>query len=432
MYTTATSFDPGPLDAPEGCATYFLNMATEDNLGQVSTSAPVFTLRYDAAPPLSATLSIDGGAATANQAGVQLTIAGEDPCSGLQTMRLANDDLAWTEWLTYQTSLDWQLPAAHGQELAVYLQVRDAAGNASAVVSDTIDLDLYPEQPRSASYALCASALDSGGGLASGGFSLTGSLGQPWIGAGLSATGYRLDAGLLGASGGCPPPLVARLAASSTDVRAPASGGVGVWAGTSYPAQALAPAGLGQPAFGLSAGDGQVRFSNALTATLSLHAPGAVEQQLDQDSDWRTASWLSAVPTVTWQLVPEPGVVTPTRIYARFRDAEARVYGTYQASVFYDGVRPMGRAEILADDGEVVTLGLDASDDNSGVAEVRIGGDKAFTGAAWQPMTETLTATWPVEGIVYVQFRDRAGNVSATIARGDLLKTFLPLTVKQP
>jgi hypothetical protein len=433
-YTTGTSFDPGPLDAPEGCATYFLNMATEDNLGQVGPSAPVFVLRYDAAPPLTATLSIDGGAATANQVGVQLTIAAEDPCSGLQTMRFANEDLAWTEWLTYQTGLDWQLPALDGQEVPVYLQVRDAAGNASPVVSDTIYLDLYPEQPRSASYALCASALDSGGGrLSATAFSLIGSsLGLPWVSAGLSSSGYRLGPGLLATPSDCPPPLVAGLAASSTDARAPASGGVGVWAGTSYPAQTLAPADVGQAAFGLAAGDGQVRFSNALTVTLSLRAPGALQRQLDQAFDWRTASWLSAVPTVTWQLSPEPGVITPTRIYARFRDGEGRVYGTYQTSVFYDGVRPTGRAGILADDGEVVTLGLDASDDNSGVAEVRIGGDKAFTGSAWQPMTETLTATWPVEGIVYVQFRDRAGNLSATIGRGDLPKTFLPLIFRQP
>ena len=432
-YTTGTSFDADAVDAPQGCATYFLNMSTEDNLGQASPSAPLFVLRYDASPPSTATLSIDGGAATANLVGVQLDIAGEDACSGLATMRLSNDGLEWTEWLAYQTVLDWQLPALDGQDLPVYLQIRDAAGNASPVVSDTIYLDLYPEQPRSASYALCASAFDAGGGwLASPAFSLAGSLGQPWAGTGLSGTGYRLDAGLLGTSTGCPSTPLVSLASSSQDGGSPVRGGVGVWAGTSYAPQPLAPVAVDEPAFGLSAGDGRVRFTNALTVTLSLQAPGAIEQQVGQASDWRTASWLTAVPTVTWRLIPEPGVVTPTRIHARFRDGDGRVYGTYQASAFYDGVPPSGRVDILADDGEVVSLGLDASDDNSGVAEVRIGGDKAFSGAAWQAMTDTLTATWPAEGIVYVQFRDRAGNLSAVMGRGDLPKTFLPLIAKQP
>jgi hypothetical protein len=281
---------------------------------------------------------------------------------------------------------------------------------------------------------LSASAFDAGGGsLHSPGFSLAGSLGQPWAGLGLSEAGSWLAAGLLGSGhGGLAQSMPPETMGSALAVGSSMDGGVGVWAGTSSAAQALAPAAVGEPAFGLSAGDGQVRFTNDLTVTLNLHAPAALEQQLSQALDWRTASWLGAVPTVTWRLIPEPGIVTPTRINGRFRDGEGRVYGTYQASVFYDGTPPSGRVDVLADDGNVVTLGLDASDDNSGVAQVRIGADKAFSGAAWQAMTETLTATWPAEGIVYVQFRDRAGNLSVVMGRGDLPKIFLPVALKQP
>ncbi|MGC9335303.1 MAG: hypothetical protein ACP5JJ_14205, partial [Anaerolineae bacterium] len=210
----------------------------------------------------------------------------------------------------------------------------------------------------------------------------------------------------------------------------PTSGGVEVWTGTSYPVQTWALADVAQPAFGLRAGDGSVRFTNAPTVTLSLWAPGALEQQVSQAPGFDTASWLSAVPTLTWPLIPEPGVVTPTCLYARFRDSQGQVYGTYQTAVFYDGTRPIGWVDILSDTGQIVTLGLDASDDNSGVEAVRVGSDRAFTGAIWLAMTDTVTATWPAEAIVYVQFRDRAGNLSAPIGRGDLPKTFLPLVLQ--
>ncbi|MCL7455057.1 MAG: CHAP domain-containing protein, partial [Anaerolineae bacterium] len=229
VYTTASTFDPEPVAAPGGCATYFLNVATEDNLGQVGAAGPAFVLRYDGSPPPTATLTIDGGAATTNQPGVRLAIAGQDPCSGISAMRLSHDGLDWTEWLAYQTELDWLLPLLDEQDVPVYLELRDAAGNVSDVVSDTIYLDLYPEQPHSASFLLCASALDAGGGLqSSAGFSLAASIGQPWAGNGLIGTSYRLDAGLLGTSGGCPYLLGPALTVSSWPAGSSTSGGVGV------------------------------------------------------------------------------------------------------------------------------------------------------------------------------------------------------------
>jgi hypothetical protein len=64
----------------------------------------------------------------------------------------------------------------------------------------------------------------------------------------------------------------------------------------------------------------------------------------------------------------------------------------------------------------LVDLYLTASDDVSGVGEMMISTDPAFTGAQWQPF-ETRQS-WPVadrtEPSVYVRFRDRAGNQSET------------------
>jgi hypothetical protein len=52
--------------------------------------------------------------------------------------------MAWTDWMTYRSSLrNWQLPPGDGAK-KVYARVHDGAGNISGVITAAIELDTTP------------------------------------------------------------------------------------------------------------------------------------------------------------------------------------------------------------------------------------------------------------------------------------------------
>ena len=114
-----------------------------DAAGNVSAVASD-TILLDAAPP-SGTVAINGGAAAATSASVTLDLSASDGAgSGVTHMRVANGaSPAAAEWVSYAATLAWVLPPGDGEK-TVSAQFRDAAGNVSAVASDTILLDAAP------------------------------------------------------------------------------------------------------------------------------------------------------------------------------------------------------------------------------------------------------------------------------------------------
>lgn len=60
-----------------------------------------------------------------------------EPASGVDSMRIKNAGGSWTAWQPYAQSKDWRLTRGAGKK-TVYAQYRDAAGNVSARVSDSI------------------------------------------------------------------------------------------------------------------------------------------------------------------------------------------------------------------------------------------------------------------------------------------------------
>jgi spore coat protein U-like protein len=85
--------------------------------------------------------------------------------------------------------------------------------------------------------------------------------------------------------------------------------------------------------------------------------------------------------------------------------------------------------EVLTVSNNVATLWLEAGDDNSGVYDMRLAEEPTFGGVQWQFYTDTLTTTWPANGVVYVQYRDRAGNLSPVVS--NRYEIYLPLVLKQ-
>lgn len=107
---------------------------------QPTEAATAAQWTVDATPP-TGSIAIAGGAASTPSVSVTLDLPASDGAgSGVTEMRVANGAPPSGAWSAYQASRSWVLPPGDGEKV-VYAQFRDAAGNASAVVSDTILLD---------------------------------------------------------------------------------------------------------------------------------------------------------------------------------------------------------------------------------------------------------------------------------------------------
>lgn len=87
-------------------------------------------------------VSINGAAVSTSTAAVTLDLTASDPdpdASGVEQMRFSNDGASWSAWQPYAASASWTLGSGDGVK-TVSAQFRDASGNISATVSDTIML----------------------------------------------------------------------------------------------------------------------------------------------------------------------------------------------------------------------------------------------------------------------------------------------------
>lgn len=468
-YVASPAYDPAPI--PEGVP-YFLRLAARDQAGRRAPAATLFVLRYDATPPAAA-LAIAGGVSTTQQVTVRLDIAASD-VGGPAAMRFSNNGLLWSPWQPYAPRALWTLPALDERTYTVSLQVRDQAGNVGAA-GDAIYLDLTPPPPHAASFRLCDSVVDIGGGVgrASAGFLLTAAVGQPWSGpAHGGSAGFAAGSGFLAAVDGCRP-ISRSVEPVTLTQRVMAAGGGrrdgptyrlgdtageaavatasspsfrltgGFWAGfggtvplpptrptptpLSLPTPPPAPTPTRPPAnFGLAINEGAA-FTNRAAVTLTLWAPGVSRVRFSNSGEWAGVLWESYRPTHTWAISTAGSYFEPRAVFAQYRDAAGVVYGDYQDDIGYDPVPPTGWVTIVERGALTVTVRLHAWDEHSGVAWMRLAGDEpGLIAAPWEPFTPTAVVT-PTAGWVYAQFRDRAGNLSAPASAGPGCRVYLPL-----
>jgi murein DD-endopeptidase MepM/ murein hydrolase activator NlpD len=422
-WSIATTYDPGPIGVVDGWAQYFLHVKSRDVAGNESSPA-TFSFSYDGTDPTIAGFSIDRGANTTNKTNVRLDVTASDTGSGVAAICVNADGGACSDWRSYTGgSLFWTLATLNHCTHILYVTVHDAARNRSEVVSDTIYMDLDPPMPHSANYRICQYVVNLGGlnGITSPHYSLVSAIGQPWA-TGIdivTSTGFMEQAGFLSALMGCLP---------ISYTYAPT---LPIFITPTLPSS-----------FEVSINKGEGFYTNNPVVEVKAPAPNVAYVRISNSSAYSDTEWQTYQPTTTWSIsVPtalggryttteDYDYTTPHYIYVWFLDEWDNVYGSYFDIIFYDPIAPEGRVEILARGIDTVTLSLEAWDDNSGVAEMRISEAPTFEGLSWQPYEEVVDWILTGSGSVYVQFGDGAGNTSPVYVLELTRRIYLPVILK--
>ncbi len=158
---------------------------------------------------------------------------------------------------------------------------------------------------------------------------------------------------------------------------------------------------------------------------------GLTEMQVSGSTDFSDADWEPYSALKPW--TPEGGDGIKT-VYARFQDGADNVSEPVTATFALDSQPPIGGIaldrRVVGPDIITTTVYFGAEDNLSGVADMRVGEDPGFADAVWRPYTTTLT--WPIslagqiEGTLYVQYRDLAGNASEVYSDTYLVDTVPP------
>jgi hypothetical protein len=111
-----------------------------DTYGGFLDSVERAPLIIDTTPPSVDAFAVNGGALASTSPTVTLTASVSDTQSAVTAMSFSHDGTAWSDWRPYATTTTWALAGDDGPK-AVFARFQDFAGNVSAVVSDTIQLD---------------------------------------------------------------------------------------------------------------------------------------------------------------------------------------------------------------------------------------------------------------------------------------------------
>lgn len=509
--------DPTPICAEDKAAIYYLRTRSQDNVGWTSEWVD-FALAYDGAPP-TATLIANYGLTVTHQTNIHLDIVGEDEGSGVSQMRLSNDKRNWTEWLDYTEEVYWEIPAIGRRFHPIYLQLIDEVGNLSAIVSDVVYLEVNVPRPRSENFWLWDDMMTSGGTvITSTNYNQRVSIGQPLDSPESTSDNYTVyggfQAGVLAdptttptytsyfqmgyvvASGGtCTPTLQSgnfwmygtlgqpaeMLTITSTNYLLRS----GFWGGvaTDLEAPELPPPPPPPPPpacefFSLTINNDAL-FTRQAVVTLTMCGPDPLDVMLSNQQDFAGATWQPYTETIAWTLEVSGSSVQPRFVYARFRDQDGAVYGTFFDHITYDPNAPVGSAafdiaDFLSSTGvlsgpyplrvvnqNLVDLFLNAGDDSSGLAQMQVSGDsgfeplyhiylplvsKGYYGQAvgqvsadplarpaqeppWQPYSAIVPITFVGDGVktVYVRLQDYAGNVSHVVSSTLIVDTTPPV-----
>lgn len=312
-------------------------------------------VQVDGTVPTLEVVTINGAAGGTPTTTVTLAMSATDPDSGVAEMIFSNDGATWSGWQSYASQSAWTLVGGDGTK-TVYGRVRDAAGNVSAALSDTITLDTSVPAENGVSV--------NNGALFTNQITVT-----LFIGAnpGIAKMQISNEGNFAGAAW---EPYSSRQ----------------TWQITNYPGSAI-------PRFVYA------RYQDVDGAVSSTYLDDIILDDTPPSGTVEATAGASASASPAAALSAPPGV-TPQD------EAGYQVYLPLLLSGYC--TLPSGTAN--------VTLHLEASDDVSGVAEMMISHLPGCECGQWEPFASTRTWHLP-DGAdtVYVKFRDSAGNESAIV-----------------
>jgi len=406
--------DPG-VDGVKTVLVEFIDLA-----GNPSVAPASDTIYLDRAGPVNDTIEIDGGAGFASGVLVTLALFAEDVCNAgypgggtcaggvappAQMMISNEPGFPGAEWEAYATSRAWFLQPGDATK-TVHARFRDAAGNASAAISDDIVLDQTP--PGSAQIAvqggevtgtqnvnllLSATGTPTGMNIAEGGNFQD----INWEAYDETAQAFTLSAG----------DGIKTVAAKFRD----AAGNESVVVSDTVTLDTLAP-----NLFGIAV-DGGAEYATAVNVTVHVDADGAEQLMFSEAADFGGASWEPYASQKGFVLTTGDGEKT---VYAKARDAALNESGTVFDSIELDTADPSG--SMMIDGGAQYTMSRTVALQFSGVSvdvtEVMASEDAGFAGGVW--LTYQAELSWLLSAVdatktVYVKFRDAAGNESADV-----------------
>ncbi|MCA9994625.1 MAG: M23 family metallopeptidase [Anaerolineales bacterium] len=191
---TETSYTPSETMASSSSSIRYLRVAAEDAVGNVGEWQTVAVWRYDNLPPIG-TLAVGSGGEEVRSLNVTLNISGSDQQGAITDMRFSSNGTLWSAWQPYQTTQFWQL-ANTPEKQAVYMQLRDGAGNVSKPITAEVVAVLNADNPTSSSYELASSTFGMGGGTkSSASYTVNGTSGQTHETGSASSPSYQVNSG---------------------------------------------------------------------------------------------------------------------------------------------------------------------------------------------------------------------------------------------
>jgi len=151
-------------------------------------------------------VSINAGAHYCNSTSVTLVLRAVAPGNTVSQMRFSNDGTSWSGWETYAASKSWTLVSGSDGSRTVYVQYKDAAGNTTDSITDTITLDTTlptgslsidsgAAYCASTSATIAISATDADSGVSLMRLSNDNSTWSPWLGYGAADKAWVLSSG---------------------------------------------------------------------------------------------------------------------------------------------------------------------------------------------------------------------------------------------
>ncbi len=403
---------------PPGEGTKTVYVQYRDHMGRISPDYKDDII-FDTTPP-SGSILIENGSAYTKSTSVSLNLAATDSLAGVADMHFSNDGVNWSAWEPYTSTIGWTLNPGEGLK-NVYVEYRDNAGNVSSSYSDTIILDTTAPTgsiqinngdsvTSSRTVELHVSASDSLSGVADMRFSNTGTSWSSWesyasIKSRTLTSGdgtktvyvqFRDNAGNISVS------YSDKILLDTTDP----TGTISINNGASYTTSTSVVLNLSAADSGT--GVSKMRF-------------------LNQGLSW--SDWESYSTQKSWTLTSKDGV---KKVYVQFQDNAGNISVTYNDTIILDTKAPSGAIVIengaKATNTRSVTLNLSASDQGSGVDDMRFSNN----GASWSTWEKYASSkNWNLlagDGTktVYVQYRDKVDNISSSYSDSIILDTVAP------